>query len=56
MDINLVRSILMVVAFIAFLGIVLWAMAPKRKAAFDEAARLPFVEGEESGDTSKERP
>jgi cytochrome c oxidase cbb3-type subunit IV len=56
MDMILFRSILMVVAFIVFLGIVLWAMAPKRKAAFDEAARLPFVEGEESGDAAKERP
>jgi cytochrome c oxidase cbb3-type subunit 4 len=54
MDMVMVRSILTVVAFLAFLGIVFWALAPKRKAAFDEAANLPFVEGDES-DTDPEK-
>ena len=27
---------------VTFLGIVVWAFSSKRKAAFDEAARLPF--------------
>ena len=53
MDINDLRIIITVVAFITFIGIVLWAYSSKRKTAFDEAARLPFAgddanEGERS--------
>ena len=42
MDINTLRSIVTVAAFIAFLGIVWWAMSRRNQARFDEAARLPF--------------
>lgn len=44
MDINTLRSIVTVVAFAAFIGIVLWAYSDSSKAAFDQAARLPFEE------------
>lgn len=44
MDINTLRSIVTVVAFAAFIGIVLWAYSGRRKEAFDQAARLPFEE------------
>jgi cytochrome c oxidase cbb3-type subunit IV len=44
MDINVIRSIVTVLSFAAFLGIVWWAWSAKRKAAFDEAANLPFAE------------
>jgi cytochrome c oxidase cbb3-type subunit IV len=52
MDINVIRSIVTVLSFAAFLGIVWWAWSAKRKAAFDEAANLPFVDdhGEDNGD------
>jgi cytochrome c oxidase cbb3-type subunit IV len=56
MDINVVRSIVTVVSFLAFLGILFWALAPKRKVAFDEAARLPFADSDESDTEIKERP
>ncbi|MBE0620925.1 MAG: cbb3-type cytochrome c oxidase subunit 3 [Burkholderiales bacterium] len=47
MDINILRSIVTVVAFAAFIGIVLWAYSDRRKEAFDQAARLPFEEEDE---------
>lgn len=46
MDINDLRSISTVLAFIAFVGFVVWAWSAKRKPAFDEAAQLPFDEDE----------
>ena len=42
MDINDVRMIVTVITFAAFVGIVLWACSGKRKAAFEDAAQLPF--------------
>jgi cytochrome c oxidase cbb3-type subunit 4 len=42
MSITLIQSIWTIVVMITFLGIVVWAFSSKRKAAFDEAARLPF--------------
>jgi cytochrome c oxidase cbb3-type subunit 4 len=42
MDINDLRSLFTVLAFIAFVGIVWWAFSSRRKQAYDEAARLPL--------------
>jgi cytochrome c oxidase cbb3-type subunit IV len=42
MDINTLRSIATVLMFAVFIGIVVWAWSRKNKAAFDEAAMLPF--------------
>ncbi len=47
MDVNTLRSIITVVAFAVFIAIVLWAYSERSKAAFDEAARLPFDEDED---------
>lgn len=47
MDINTLRSIITVFAFLAFTAIVLWAYSDRSKAAFDQAARLPFDHEEE---------
>ena len=44
MDINDVRSIVLVVAFAVFIAIVLWAYSERSKAGFDQAAQLPFDE------------
>lgn len=46
MDINDLRSIVTVVSFITFLGIVAWAFSGRRNKAFDEAARLPLEDDE----------
>jgi len=44
MDINDLRSLLTVLAFAAFIGIVWWAYAPSRRARFERDALLPFEE------------
>ena len=44
MDINDIRSLVTVVAFVAFIGIVWWAYSRKAKRGFDKAERLPFEE------------
>ena len=46
MDLNLLRSIVTVLSFLAFAGIVVWAWSRSRRARFDEAARLPFAHEE----------
>lgn len=42
MDINLLRSVVTVLTFVIFLGIVWWAMSRRNQSDFDEAAQLPF--------------
>lgn len=44
MDQNDLRAVITVLAFLTFIGIVLWAWSGRRRAAFDEAANLPFTE------------
>ena len=46
MDINTIRIVVTVGAFLAFLGIVYWAYAPSRRRRFEEDARLPFDDRE----------
>ena len=42
MDINIVRGVLTAVIFFAFIGIWIWAWSSRRKAEFDESAKLPL--------------
>ena len=42
-----IRSIMAVLAFITFLGIVAWAYSGKRKQAFDAAARMALEDDDE---------
>jgi cytochrome c oxidase cbb3-type subunit 4 len=45
MDINdLIGSVVTVVFFITFLGIVWWAYGSSRKTRFEEDGRIPFEE------------
>ena len=47
MDLNDLRSIITLLSFVLFSGILVWAYLPSRRAEFDAAARLPFEdEGE----------
>ena len=48
MDINLLRSLVTVFSFVLFIGVLVWAYRPVRKAGFDEAAQLPFASDQES--------
>ena len=44
MDINTLRTLVTVLAFATFLGIVWWAYGPSRKQRFEIDARLVFDE------------
>lgn len=44
MDINDLRSVITVLLFVVFIGIVWWAYSDRRKQAYDEAARIPLDE------------
>ncbi len=44
MDMVTLRSMMTLIAFVIFLGIIGWAWSSRRKPDFDEAARLPFDE------------
>lgn len=44
MDAGLIGSIVTVVFFLLFIGIVWWAYHRENRKRFDEAARLPFEE------------
>ncbi|HET9736336.1 MAG TPA: cbb3-type cytochrome c oxidase subunit 3 [Burkholderiales bacterium] len=46
MDLNLLRSLVTLAAFAAFLGIVWWAYGPARRERFERDARLPLEDGE----------
>jgi cytochrome c oxidase cbb3-type subunit 4 len=47
MDMVMLRSVLTLLVFLVFLGIIAWAWSSRRKADFDEAARLPFDDEDE---------
>jgi cytochrome c oxidase cbb3-type subunit 4 len=42
MDVGTVRGLLTLVLLLAFLALVAWAWSGRRRADFDEAARLPL--------------
>lgn len=44
---NLIGSVVTVVFFITFLGIVWWAYGSSRKARFEADARIPFEEADD---------
>jgi cytochrome c oxidase cbb3-type subunit 4 len=48
-DIDLLRSLVTVAAFAAFLAIVWWAYAPSRRGRFDRDALLPFDDTDPRG-------
>lgn len=54
MDFVTLSSIMTVVAFATFIGIVLWAYSGRARRSFDEAARLPFDEDERAKDSGGE--
>ena len=46
MDINFLRTLMTVLAFTTFLGIVWWAFGPSRRERFEQDAKLVFDEDE----------
>lgn len=55
MDIGTFRGIVTAILLIAFLGLIAWAWSKRRKADFDEAARLPFADDELAATSFPER-
>ena len=47
-----IGSVSTVVAFVTFVGIVVWAYAERRRAAFADAANAPFALPDETTDAS----
>jgi cytochrome c oxidase cbb3-type subunit 4 len=45
-DINVLRTVVTICAFVLFVGILVWAYLPARRAQFEDAASLPFREEE----------
>ena len=46
-DLNDIRSAVTLLSFVLFLGLVRWAWTARRRAAFDDAARLPLIGDEQ---------
>ncbi len=44
MDVNTLRIAVTLLSLALFVGLVVWSWSRRRRDAFDEAARLPFVE------------
>jgi len=44
MDLNTLRTVLLVACFAVFMAISLWALGKGRRARFEEAAWLPFAD------------
>ena len=47
MDVNTMRSLVTLAGLVLFLALVAWTWSRSRKAAFDEAAQLPFQDAAE---------
>jgi cytochrome c oxidase cbb3-type subunit 4 len=52
--VNALRIIVTLLSFVAFVGIVRWALSRKNAQAFDEAAQLPFLDGEQRTDQGRQ--
>lgn len=50
MDINILRQISVVLGAVAFLAVCWWAFSPKRRKRFEEDAKLPFADEEQTSD------
>ena len=55
MDVNDARIVVMLLGLVLFLGIWIWSWSSRRKGAFDEAARLPFLDDEPRGGSHGEQ-
>ena len=55
MEINILRSAVTVVSLLLFLALVAWTWSRHRRAAFDAAAQLPFLDSMDSAAAQGER-
>jgi cytochrome c oxidase cbb3-type subunit IV len=49
MDVNTLRTILTLICFILFLGIVAWAWSSGTRTRFEDAARVPLNDDNDGG-------
>ena len=54
MDMNDLRSLVTLVSFLVFLGILVWTWSARRRTDFETAAQLPFAEEARDGHNGKE--
>jgi cytochrome c oxidase cbb3-type subunit 4 len=54
MELDSLRSVITVLAFVAFVGIVIWAYSTRRMRDFERAESLPFVDDELDGAARRE--
>jgi len=40
--INMIRTVVTLLSFLVFIGIVIWAWSSRNRQQFEEAAQLPF--------------
>lgn len=50
-DINALRSVVTLVSLVLFVGLMVWTWSRRRQSAFDEAAQLPFLDGDSMSST-----
>ena len=55
MDINDIRTATTVLSFGLFVGILVWTFTARRRAGFDEAARLPFADADDNTESAGEK-
>ena len=52
MDLGLIRGVITVVLFVAFIGMWIWAWSSKRQSDFEQAANLPLEDEPLMADTT----
>lgn len=52
MDFTLIQQWWTVIAFVFFLGVIVWVFLPRKKADFEEASRLPLEDDDETATTN----
>lgn len=55
MELNDLRSVMTVISFIVFLGIIVWAFNRRRRESFDVAAALPLQDDGSGADAAAQR-
>jgi cytochrome c oxidase cbb3-type subunit IV len=55
-DIGTVRGLLTAILFVAFVALVFWAYSSRRKAEFDELARMPLEDDLPAKDQGSKTP
>ncbi|NLR74120.1 MULTISPECIES: cbb3-type cytochrome oxidase subunit 3 [Leeia] len=52
MDINILRGVMTAATFLVFLGVIWWAILPKNRSRFEQAAHLPFADDDKPAQPS----